>query len=158
MNKFILCITGCIAVSACALSEREELGYMPDPDPKIRQWQQNEYKKGADAAKADLRNGLLRFEDVNGGEENEWQIVWCYWKILKQKYGIEYSVVGHPGLPGPDARVAGYQKVVRPVIDERLGSGWEKRIFQEAEDFRRNHWQTVVDEYEKYPQACGSGG
>ena len=136
----------------------QDLGYAPDPDPKTRKWQLDEYKKGYADAKADLRKGVLRFEDVNGGEEQRWQIVWCYWKILKENYGIDYRVLGHPGLPGPDARAAGYQKVVRPVIDARLGSGWEERIFQEAETFHRKHWDQVVEQYRSNPQACGSGG
>ena len=95
---------------------------------------------------------------MNGGEEDRWQIVWCYWKILKEKYGIDYKVLGHPGLSGPDARAAGYQKVVRPVIDARLGRGWEQRVFNEAEVFHREHWAKVADQYKKNPQACGSGG
>lgn len=158
MNKFSLCLAICLVVSGCAVRGARDLGYVPDPDPELRQRQQDEYKKGYVAAKADLRNGLLRFEDVNGGEEERWQIVWCYWKILKDNYGIDYRVLGHPGLPGPDARAAGYQKVVRPVIDARLGNGWEERIFQEAEAFHREHWDKVVDQYRSNPQACGSGG
>lgn len=158
MNKFTRWVAICLVVSGCAGSRLQNLGYTPDPDPQTSKWQLDEYKKGYAAAKSDLRKGVLGFEDVNGGEEQRWQVVWCYGKILKENYGIEYRVLGNPGLPGPIARAAGYQKVVRPIIDTRLGSGWEKRIFQEAESFHRAHWNKVADQYRSKPQAYVSGG
>jgi hypothetical protein len=132
-----------------------DLGYAPQPG--FEAYQRKEYAKGREAAKADLRAGILAWKTTDGGLGEAWQVLWCYWKILKVNYGIEYETICHPGLPGPDAEVAGYQKVMRPVIDARLGIGWEERIFREAQSFHRNQWETVVDEYRRNPHACGTG-
>lgn len=145
-----------VCAVGCTLDLTNDSGFVPQPG--FEQLQHEEYHKGYTAAKEDLRSGLLRFEDVNGGEEERWQMVWCYGKILKEKYGVDYLVLGHSGLPGPDARAAGYQKVVRPVIDARLGIGWEERIYREAEVFHREHWAEVAGQYRSNPQAFGSGG
>ena len=144
-----------LLLAGCNVPKKDH-GYAPQPG--FENYQLAEYRKGRDAAKADLRSGVLAWETTDGGEEKDWQVLWCLGKILRDEYGIDYRVLCHPGLPGPDARVAGYQKVMRPVIDARLGSGWEQRIFREAESFHRHHWHTVAGEYKRNPQAFGSGG
>lgn len=135
---------------------KSDYGYAPQPG--FEDYQIKEYRKGIEAAKADLRAGVLAWETTDGGEEEDWQVLWCYGKILKENYGIDYRVLCHPGLPGPDARVAGYQKVMRPVIGARLGNGWEQKLFKEAESFHRHSWLTVADQYKSNPQAFGAGG
>lgn len=133
----------CISLIGCVVSTTKELGYTPQPG--FEQYQQEEYLKGKSAAKGDLKRGVLRFEDINGGEEERWQVIWCYRKILKDRYEIEYRC--HGTLPGPIAYAAGYQSVVQPTIEARLGSDWETRVFREAEAFHRNHWYEVADHY-----------
>lgn len=135
----------CASLISCAVNTTKELGYTPQPG--YEQYQHEEYLKGKAAAKADLKRGVLGFEDINGGEEERWQIIWCYRKILKERHGIEYRC--HGTLPGPVAYAAGYQSVTRPIIDARLGSDWEARIFREAETFHRDHWSGVADIYRK---------
>jgi hypothetical protein len=45
------------------------------------------------------------------------------------------------------ARIAGYQKVVRPIIEARLGADWEERIYEEAKRFYQEHWSEVEHLY-----------
>ena len=59
MNKITLCLILSLVVLGCTGSWVQDLGYVPDPE--LRQWQHDEYKNGYAAAKADMRNGLLRF-------------------------------------------------------------------------------------------------
>ena len=123
----------------------KELGYTPEPGSE--RLQRTEYRKGRDAAKTDLRVGILGYESIDGGEEEAWQILWCYRKILKSHYGITYRCQGF--LPGPIAYAAGYQSVVRPIIEGRLGGDWEKRVYLEAKTFHREHWSEVADDYRR---------
>lgn len=121
------------------------LGYTPEPGYET--YQHREYLKGKVAAKADLNRGILGFEDIHGGEEERWQVIWCYQKILKERYGMVYRC--HGTLPGPVAYAAGYRSVTGPIIEAKLGSDWEARIFREAETFHRDHWSEVADLYRK---------
>ncbi len=127
----------------CSVSPPEDLGYSPSPG--LEEYQHDEYLKGKAAAVANLKKGLLVFEDVNNGEEERWQVIWLYQKLLKERYGVEYRFDSF--TPGSIAYAAGYQSIMRPIIDARLGSGWEDRIFREAEVFHRERWSEVADLY-----------
>lgn len=135
----------CASLVSCGVNTSNRLGYTPQPG--FEQYQHEEYRKGKATAKADLKRGVLGFEDINGGEEERWQVIWCYRKILKERHGVEYRC--HGTLPGPVAYAAGYQSIVRPAIEAKLGSDWETRIFREAETFHRDHWSEVADLYRK---------
>lgn len=143
--RSFLCLWLCASLIGCAANTRNARGYTPQPG--FEAYQEEEYRKGKAAAKVDLERGVLGFEDINGGEEEGWQVIWCYRKILKERHGIEYRC--HGTSPGPVAYAAGYQSIVRPVIEAKLGSDWEARIFREAEAFHRDHWSEVAEVYRK---------
>lgn len=141
--KLSLCILIHASLIGCAVDSPQDLGYTPEPG--LETHQHEEYLKGKTAAKTNLKNGHLVFEDVNNGEEERWQVIWCYRKLLMERYGIEYRCFSF--TPGSIAYAAGYQSVIRPIIDARLGSDWEARILREAEIFHRKHWSEVADLY-----------
>lgn len=143
--KSSLCLMICGSLIGCAINPRQDPGYTPEPG--FEEHQHDEYLKGKAAANQDLKRDRLGFEDINGGEEERWQVIWCYRRILKDRYGIEYRC--HGTLPGPIAYAAGYQSVVRPTIEARLGSDWETRVFREAEAYHRKHWSEIADIYRK---------
>jgi hypothetical protein len=141
--KNLTCLLCCAVISSCNLNVDAQSGYTPQPG--FEEYQKKEFLRGKRSAKQDLKNGILGFEDINGGEEERWQVIWCYRNLLKDRYGIDYRCSGT--LPGPIAYAAGYQSVTRPIIDSKLGSGWEDRVFREAEEFHQNHWSEVEHLY-----------
>lgn len=141
--KLLLCVLFHASLTGCALNPSQDRGYTPEPG--LEKHQHGEYLRGKAAAQSNLKSGHLVYEDVNNGEEARWEVIWCYRKLLKERYGIEYRCF--PFTPGSMAYVAGYQSVMRPVIDARLGRDWEARIYGEAEVFHRGHWSEVVELY-----------
>lgn len=124
-------------------------------DINDKYWRQSErlnrqqYREGVKAAKAALKQGVLGYEDIQCEEEEGWQILWCYRKILKEKYGIVYRVISPSPMPGATGRVDGYQSVVRPIIEKRHGQDWVTRISNEAELYYREHWPQVAHLYKR---------
>ncbi|MEZ5330360.1 MAG: hypothetical protein R3F19_35380 [Verrucomicrobiales bacterium] len=132
-------------VACTSTPESRNLGYIPQRG--YEGYQYDEYRKGRDAAKLELRRGVLAFEDIQCEEEEGWRVLWCFRRLLRERYGIDYRVISPSPLPGPVARIAGYQKVVRPILEARLGADWEKRIYEEATLFYREHWSEVEHIY-----------
>jgi hypothetical protein len=142
----LIAITATVALlTACASMRKDGLGYVPERG--YESYQRDEYLKGLERAKLDLRQGVLGFEDIECEEEEGWRVLWCYRKLLREPYGIDYRVISPSPVPGPVARIAGYQKVVRPIIEARLGADWEERIYEEAKRFYREHWSEVEHLY-----------
>lgn len=134
----------CVAVAlcgGCAASYEDHVGF--------EQWNNDEYKKGRRAAKTDLRRGVLAYEDIQCEEEEGWRVMWCYRKILKDKYGVDYRIISPSLTPGSIGRKKGYQSIVQPILDGKLGAGWQSRIFGEAKVLRRDHWQDLEALYEQ---------
>ena len=129
----VWCFVGCASISS-------------DPDG-LKRYEQQEYRKAVRAAKADLRRGILAYEDIQCEEEEGWRILWCYRNLLADKYGVEYRVISPSPVPGAVGQSNGYKSVTGPLIAERLGDDWEARIFREAEDYYRAHWQEVEHLY-----------
>jgi hypothetical protein len=134
-----------ILLAACTSLRKDSLGYVPQRG--YESYQRDEYRKGRDRAQLDLRQGVLGFEDIQCEEEEGWRVLWCFRRRLRERYGIDYRVISPSPVPGPVARIAGYQMVVRPIIEARLGAEWEKRIYEEAELFYREHWSEVEHIY-----------
>lgn len=122
-------------------------GSSPDSYAFERRRERQEYRKAVYAAKADLRRGILAWEDIRCEEEEDTRILWCYRKLLAEKYGVEYRVISPSLFPGIVGRSEGYKSVTGPIIAARLGADWEKRIFREAEVYHRTHWRKVAHLY-----------
>ncbi len=141
-----LSVTAILAfMVACTSTPESRLGYVPQRG--LESYQRDEARKGRDRAQLDLRQGVLGFEDIQCEEEEGWRVLWCFRRLLRERYGIDYRVISPCPVPGPVARIAGYQKVVRPIIEARLGADWEKRIYEEAKLFYREHWSQVEHIY-----------
>ncbi len=74
--------------------------------------QKRGYREGVQAARADLRRGVLAFEDIQCEEEAGWRVLWCYRKLLTEKYGVAHRVISPSPIPGYVGRMEGYQSVV----------------------------------------------
>lgn len=106
-----------------------------------------QYNLGARSAKADIKRGTLAWETQDNGEQEYWRVLWCFRKILAEKYGIEYRMRGH-GVPADNqARISGYQSVMNPYLSARLGTEWKSRIYAEAEAFYHTRWHEVERQY-----------
>ena len=150
----LIVITATFALlTACASTREAGLGYVPQRG--YESYQRDEYRKGRERAELDLRQGVLGFEDIQCEEEEGWRVLWCFRRLLRERYGIDYRVISPSPVPGPVARIAGYQKVVRPIIEARLGAGWERRIYEEAKLFYREHWSEVEHIYLKERWSVG---
>ena len=106
-----------------------------------------QYKLGVRSAKADIARGVLAWETQDNGEWKHHRILWCFRKILAEKYGIEYRIRGHYVPADNEARIEGYQSVMDPYLSAKFGTGWRERIFAEAEAFYRAHWDEVQRQY-----------
>jgi hypothetical protein len=107
----------------------------------------SQYQLGVRSAKADIKRGTLAWETQANGEWERWRMLWCLRRILAEKYGVEYRVRGHYVPADNDARIEGYQSVMNPYLSARLGTGWQDRIFGEAEAFYRKHWHEVERQF-----------
>lgn len=119
-------------------------GSLSDSYAFERRRERQEYRKAVCAAKADLRRGILAWEDIRCEEEEVTRILWCYRKLLAEKYGVEYRVISPSIFPANVGRSEGYKSVTGPIIAARLGADWEKRIFREAEVYYRANWRKVA--------------
>ncbi len=106
-----------------------------------------QYDLGARSAKADIKRGTLAWETQDNGEQEYWRVLWCFRKILAEKYGIEYRMRGHFVPADNEARISGYQSVMNPYLSARLGTEWKSRIFAEAEAFYHTRWHEVERQY-----------
>ncbi len=75
-----------------------------NPD-RLKRHELEKYREGVQAAKADLRRGLLAYEDIQCEEEEGTRILWCYSKLLKEKYAIEYRIISPSLVPGVIGRM-----------------------------------------------------
>lgn len=106
-----------------------------------------QFKLGVRSAKADLARGAKAWETQDNGEWENYRILWCFRKVLAEKYGIEYRMRGH-GVPADNAaRIEGYQSVMNPYLSAKFGANWRERIFAEAEAFCHAHWHEVRRQY-----------
>src|SRR4051812_23245002 len=125
MNRTYLALA-LAALTGCTSPERH-------PERYYQRYEQPRYREGVRAAQRDLQRGVLAYEDIQCEEEEGWRILWCYRKLLADKYGVEYRVIAPSPLPGAIGQSNGYKSVTGPLIAARLGSDWEKRILREAE-------------------------
>lgn len=135
----------------CSLQPGCSTGSKPPAPPHFRNssatMQKAQFKLGARSAKADLARGVLAWETQDNGEWERHRILWCFRKILAEKYRIEYRIRGHFVPADNEARIAGYQSVMAPCLSAKFGADWRQRIYAEAEAFYRAHWHEVKCQY-----------
>jgi len=114
---------------------------------RVKRLENEKFREGVRAAKADLNRGVLAYEAIECEEEENWRILWCYRKLLKDQHGIDYRVYCPSPVPGAVGYTKGYQSVVKPIIVARLGPDWSQRIYEEAKTFYRTRWSEVEHLY-----------
>lgn len=106
-----------------------------------------QYRIGVRAAHSDLRRGITAWEANDNGEWETWRVLWCFRKLLGEKYGIEYRLRGHLGPGDNTARISGYQSVADPHLRSQFGDDWAERFWAEADAFYREHWPDVKRQF-----------
>lgn len=91
---------------------------------------------------------MLACQDISCGEGEEWsRAIWCFRKLLKDKYGVEYRIISPSPVPDARGRSQGYNSIAEPVIQARLGKDWYNRVFSEAQALYRHHWRELAPLY-----------
>lgn len=133
------------ALAACTHTE-------PTNVELTKSWQRQKIvgeRQGIRDAKADVRRGALVTWSTVCEEEDGMRINWCYWKLLRDKYGVEYRWRDAAPAPGTIAYCNAYNSIMQPRIDAKLGRDWSKRIYDEAERYYRDRRDEVIELYSR---------
>jgi len=92
-------------------------------------------------AAADIKNGFIELEYVGGLEiPNEQELrMRSALDSVRKLYGFSYKNSGC--IISSDLIMAQeeYERLTRPYLDKRNGSGWEKRMEQQIEEVRQKY-------------------
>ena len=132
----LLLLAGCNSPTSCSLSGSEGTDA----------WK-TQFRIGVRSAEADRDRGILAWDANDNGEWEEYRILWCYRKLLSEKYHIPYRLRGHLHPNENAGRIAGYQSVMNLLIGAKLGDEWKERIYAEAAALYQTNWKSLERQF-----------
>lgn len=110
--------------------------------------EQAHYVRGAEEAKRHHRDGVRRIAAIECYEEEDWRTLWVMKRLLKQRYNIDYKVIAPSPIPAYVAYVEGYNSIALAPLEQILGDDWYRRLWSDAETYKKANWEDLKDSYE----------
>ena len=151
MRIIMLTVLVSLVLACCASRVRQSAtvsdgDFILECDPRHPDWK-SKFRRGEKEAHEDIKRGILGWDENCGGDEKMTQKLWCFRKVLSEKYRVHFRLRGHRPIESFAARIEGYQSVMEPHLESLFGENWYRRAWAEAEAQRRDHWPKLERQY-----------